>query len=72
MEHSPSLFLCDHIKICQNCNLNNTDFNGFQVLRICNSEYATKLQEALLIKKHNPKLNKQLYTNDSPFSLNVY
>ena len=36
----------DHIEICQNCMLNNTGLNGFKVLRICNSEYATKIQEA--------------------------
>ena len=44
----------DHFEICQNCKLNNTDLNGFKVLRICNSEYATKIQEALLIKKTQP------------------
>ena len=62
----------DHIEICQNCKLNNTDCNGFKVLRICNSEYATKLQEALLIKKHNPQPNRHLYANGSSFLLNVY
>ena len=62
----------DHFEICRNCKLNNTDFNGFKVLRICNSEYATKIQEALLIKKHNPQLNRQLYANGSSFLLNVY
>ena len=46
--------ICDHFEIYQNCKLNNTDFNGFKVLRICNSEYATKIQEALLIKKTLP------------------
>jgi len=37
----------------------------------CNSEYETKTQEALLIKKYNPPLNKQLYAKES-FLLNVY
>ena len=62
----------NHVEICQNCNLNNTDFNGFQFLHICNSEYATKIKEALLITKHNPQLNRQLYANGSSFLLNVY
>ena len=44
----------------------------FKVLRICDSEYATKIQGALLIKKHNPQLNRQLYANGSSFLLNVY
>ena len=45
----------DHIEVCQNCKTNNTGLNGFRVLRICNSGYATKIQEALLIKNttHN-------------------
>ena len=64
--------ICDHFEICQNCKLYNADFNGFKVLRICNSEYATKIQEALLIKKHNPQLNRQLDANGSSFLLNVY
>ena len=41
----------DHIELSQNCNPNNADLNGFKALRICNSKYATKMQEALLIKK---------------------
>jgi len=35
--------------------------NNFEVIRTCNSEYETKIQEALLNKKYNPQLNKQLY-----------
>ena len=60
----------EHFEICQNCKLNNTNLNGFKVLGTCNSEYATKIQEALLIKKHNPQLNRQLYANGSSFLLN--
>ena len=54
----------DHFEICQSYKLNNTDLNDFKVLRICNSEYATKIQEALFIKKkHNSQRNRQLYVN---------
>ena len=66
------LAIRDYIETCQNCKLNNTDLISFKVLRICDSEYATKIREALLIKKHNPQLNKQFYANDSFFLLNVY
>ena len=31
-----------------------------------------KIQEALLIKKHNPKLNAQLYVGGSSILLNVF
>ena len=61
----------EHFEICQNCKLNNTNLNGFKVLRTCNSDYATKIQEALLIKKHNPQINRQLYANGSSFLLSV-
>ena len=39
-------------------------FDNFSILETCNTQYSTKIQEALLIKKHNPKLNTQLYAND--------
>ena len=59
-------------EICQNCKLNNTNLNGLKVLRTCNSEYALKIQEALLIEKHNPQLIRQVYANGSSFLQNVY
>ena len=62
----------DHINSCQTCAQNNIDMNSFNIIRTCNSEYDTKIQEALLIKKHNPKLNTQLYAGGSSFLLNVF
>ena len=53
----------NHIKVRKNHELSNTDLNGFKVLRIFNSEYDTKIQVALFIKKHNLQLNRQFYTN---------
>ena len=35
----------------------------FSVIKKCSSDYDCKIHEALLIKKHQPKLNKQLYEN---------
>ena len=35
--------------------------NSFQILKRCHTEHETKIQEAVLIKKLNPMLNKQLY-----------
>ena len=49
--------ISDHIEICHNCMLNIIELNSFKVLRICDSEHATKAQEALLKKKkkiHKP------------------
>jgi len=45
---------------------------SIKILRTCPSEYDTKIQEALLIKKLNPKLNKQLYANGSSFLLSIF
>ena len=37
-----------------------------------NLDFETKIHEALLIKKHNPGLNQQLFANRSSFLLNIY
>ena len=37
----------------------------FSSLRNCSSDDDTQIHEAVLIKKHKPKLNKQLYGNDT-------
>ena len=62
----------DHTEICENCLLNSADLNGLKVLRICDSEYASKIQKTLLIETHNPQLNRQLCAKDLSFLLNVY
>jgi len=44
----------------------------FSVLRSYRSEFDTKINEALFIKRLKPKLNKQLYAQGSSFLLNVF
>ena len=51
----------DHVDNCQLSNQANINTDNFKVIRTCNTEYNTKIQEALLLKKHNPKLNTQLH-----------
>ena len=41
----------------------------FVVIKKCLSDYDCKIHEALLFKKHQPKLNKQRYENGSSFLL---
>ena len=48
------------------------DLNSVEILKQCKSDFLAKIHEALLIKKHQPSLNKQLYANGSSFLLNVY
>ena len=46
------------------CNLRNKkDTDSFIAIKECLSDCDCKIYEALLIKKHQPKLNKQLYEN---------
>ena len=42
----------DHIDDCQFCNQAYINIDNFKVIRTCNTEYNTKIQEALLIKKN--------------------
>ena len=62
----------DHIKDCKTCLETKYDLNNFQILRQCTTKYETKIQEALLIKKHNRNLNAQLYGGGSSILLNVF
>ena len=45
---------------------------SYKVLKKCITEYGTKIQAALLIKKLNPKLNKQLYAKWASFLLSIF
>ena len=42
---------------------------SFKVFKKCFTELDTKIQETLLIKQLNPKLNKQLYAKGASFLL---
>ena len=44
----------------------------FVVIKKYLSDYDCKIHEALLIKKHQAKLNKQLYENDLSFLLQQF
>lgn len=62
----------NHIDNCSACKNKTVDIDDFKIIRTCNTNYSTKIQEALLIKKQNPKLNLQLYAKGSSFLLNVF
>ena len=46
-----------HILTCEERKLKYVNVNHFKVIMIGKCEYKTKVQEALSIKKQNPKLN---------------
>ena len=62
----------EHIRACAICREEKYTVNFFQILKSCHTEYETKIQEALLIKKLNPKLNKQLYAKGASFLLSIF
>ena len=64
----------DHIIECNLCNKKDMDslIHRFSVIKKCSSDYDCKIHEALIIKKHQPKLNKQLYENGSSFLLQLF
>ena len=62
----------EHILSCTVCSNVRHDLNSFEVLKQCISDFQAKIQEALILKKHRPSLNKQLYVHGSSLLLNVY
>ena len=61
----------EHIRACAICCEEKYTVNSFQI-KSCHTEYETKIQEALLIKKLNPKSNKQLYAKGASFLLSIF
>ena len=45
---------------------------SFKIRKKCATEYDTKIQEALLIKKLNPRLNKQVNAKGASFLLSIF
>ena len=61
-----------HVDNCHVCKEKPVGVNDFKIMRACSTEYNTKNQEDLLIKKCSPKLNSQLHANGSSISLSVF
>jgi len=60
-----------HLLSCSIC-AEKSNLNSFVILKKCTSDFQAKIHEALLIKKHRPTLNSQLYAQGSSVLLNVY
>ena len=63
-----------HLDTCQKCfeGTRTKQFEQFEILRHCSSSYTAKIQEALMIKRHNPKLNIQQFNKGASFTLKIY
>ena len=62
----------DHISNCSACNSNNISIDDFKILRSCRTKFDTTIYEAMMIKKLNPKLNRQLIKPGYSFTLKVF
>ena len=61
-----------NIKKCSSCKTQPNSMKQFEISRKCQTSYEAKIHEALVIKKSNPVLNKQLYANGASFLQNVF
>ena len=62
----------DHILSCGKCPNNWLNENNFVIIGKCDSEFCSKIHEALLIKKLSPKFNRQLFANEASYLLNIF
>ena len=62
----------DHVSTCSGCSTNGVSINNFEILKRCRSEYDTKVYEAMLIKRKDPALNRQLVKPRQGFTLGVF
>ncbi len=59
-----------HLESCSPCRAAKEE--DFKILKSCRNDFETRVHEAFLIKKYNPKLNKQLYNKGSFFTIKVF
>ena len=62
----------DYILSCEICSDVQHDLKSFTVIKKCQLEFHTKINEGLLIEKDTPKLNRQLYGKGASFLLQVF
>ena len=60
-----------HLSNCSHCT-NGANINNFKVLKSCFNNFDLDISEALLIKKHQPTLNKQLFKSGASYSLILF
>ena len=62
----------DHIAQCKACNDGGVKYENFTVLKKCREKWDTAVYEALLIKRFNPVLNKQLVKPGYSHQLKIF
>ena len=65
-----------HIKSCENCydkwKKGLLSYKDFEIIKCGRSKFEIEIHEALLIKKLNPPMNKQLFKGGTSFTLKVF
>ena len=62
----------DHISNCNVCKNEKITANNFGILKECRNKFETLISEALLIKRYNPILNKQLIKPGITHTLRIF
>ena len=62
----------DHISNCDVCKNERISVDNFGILRECTSKFETLINEAILIKRYNPILNKQLTKPGITHTLRIF
>ena len=60
-----------HVKKCPNCVLNAGSYS-FSVVKKCSNNFDACIHEALLVRRQNPVLNRQLFTGGSSYTPKVF
>ena len=61
-----------HIMNCAECKNKDFSLQDFHIVKQCQTPGDTRVHEALLIRKHSPLINRQLYLAGASFILSVY
>ena len=60
-----------HVKNCPNCVL-NASFDSFSIVKKCFNNFDACIHEALLIRRQNPVLNRQLFSGGLSYILKIF
>ena len=61
-----------HLSKCSTCLNGNLSVQNFEILKTARGALELGIQEALLIRKHQPKINKQMFANGASHQLKAF
>ena len=66
------LAVASHIVECPTCKQHEICLDDFEVVKHCKTDFETKINEALLIRKLRPKMNVQLYNSGASYLIKIF